>query len=238
MQLSAGLIGKNRVNKLDLRADLESRIYKPKKKNDVLKWIIFLAIAICSFSTLLYVNRDMPQIEISEKEARIKLPNGSKTLLEKSEEIVIKPSVRKELLQEGVSIKKAEPSSPGKKQTIFNDENYQPLGSVNSMVPPPSKYYDAGEARSKAQVNEVYRSFNTPVTTRTIPWQWKSEKSYRKGTFTYKERNGKIDTNAVCLNYKYGSFEYRDCRKAAKRYFQNACSSEFKAACAAGEMIP
>lgn len=231
MQLSAGLIGKNRVNKLDLRADLESRIYKPKKKNDVLKWIIFIAIAICSFSTLLYVNRDMTQIEISEKEARIKLPD-------KSEEIVIKPSVRKELLQEGVSIKKAEPSSPGKKQTVFNDENYQPLGSVNSMVPPPSKYYDAGEERSKAQVNEVYRSFNTPVTTRTIPWQWKSEKSYRKGTFTYKERNGKIDTNAVCLNYKYGSFEYRDCRKAAKRYFQNACSSEFKAACAASEMIP
>ncbi len=228
------------MDKLDLRADLESRIYKPKKKNDVLKWIIFVAVAICSFSTLFYVNRDIPPIEIAKKEARIKLPNGSKTLLDQSEEIVIKPGVRKELLQENVSIKQAEPRSfiPGKKQTVFNDENYQPLGSVNTMVPPPSKYYDAGEARSKAQVSEVYRSFSTPVTKRTIPWQWKSEKSYRKGTFTYKERNGKIDTDAVCLNYKYGSFEYRDCRKAAKRYFQNACSSKFKAACGAGEMIP
>lgn len=218
---------------MDLRADLKSRIYQPKKKNNGLKSIVFVTVAICSITAFLYVNRDIPPIEISKKEPKIEQPNGS-------EDIVIMPNATKELLREDVSIKQAEAGSfkPGKKQTVFNDQNYRPLGSVNSMVPPPSKYYDAGEARSKAQVSEVYRSFSTPVTKRTIPWQWKSEKSHRSGTFTYTERDGKIDHNGVCLNYKRGSFIYRDCRKAAKKYFKDACSSQYRAACGAADMIP
>lgn len=40
------------------------------------------------------------------------------------------------------------------------------------------------------------------------------------------------------IYYVYGSFEYRDCDKGAKKYLKNACLAEFKAACVAGDMIP
>ncbi|HZJ93285.1 MAG TPA: hypothetical protein VFD09_09435 [Thiopseudomonas sp.] len=124
------------------------------------------------------------------------------------------------------------------KQTVFNDKNYQPQGSINSIAPPPNRYYNQGQARSNAQVREVQRSFQGVSSTRSIPWSWKSEKTHRRGHFTYKETQNGIDTLSVCRNYTQGSFEYRDCRKAAKQYFKNACSSQYRAACAAGDMIP
>ncbi|MDY0251250.1 MAG: hypothetical protein RBR45_14545, partial [Pseudomonas sp.] len=130
----------------------------------------------------------------------------------------------------------AESQSP--KQTVFNDDNYQPKGLVNSITPPPSRYYKAESARSNAQDRAVSRSFNAPITTRTIPWQWKSVKTHRSGIFTYTQTHSGIDTIRVCANYQTGSFIYRDCRKAAKRYFQEVCSNDFRAACGAADMIP
>ena len=238
------------MKKFDLRADLESRIYQPKKKSELTKWIVFGAVAVCSLSTLLYVNRDLGQFQLpkptnnpfdSSKEApNPKLARSSTTHMKNSEDIVIRPGAREKLLSEGSNIKQPELESsvPGKKQTVFNDNNYQPRGSVNSIAPPPSRYYDQGQARTNAQVREINRSFNGTRTTRSARWSWKSEKSYRSGTFTYIETDRGIETHSVCGNYKSGSFDYRDCRKAAKKWFQDRCSSEFRFACAAGEMTP
>jgi hypothetical protein len=222
---------------MDLRADLESRIYKTKKRNQASKWLFFTAMTVCLVSTLIYLSDDVKSI-IFEKEKI----NALTMLLSQTTKEIIEPqsTVRPEDVT-SPSIErweKEDEEKQKKKQTVFNDSNYQPRGSVNTMAPPPSRYYPTKETRSKAQVSEVYRSFSQPVESRTIPWQWKSEKTYRSGTFTYTQRSGKIATHTICRNYKYGSFEYRDCRKAAKKYFKNACSSEFKAACAAGDMIP
>lgn len=248
------------MDKLDLRADLENRIYQSQKKSHASKWIIFGATAIVTVGLLLYLNKDISPIEFNEQEKKAvflpkptknpfdtskKAPNpelaqSTRSHINNNEDIVIRPGARKELLHENKIITSEESSSikPIKKQTVFNDSNYQPSGSVNSIAPPPNRYYDSGQARTNAQVQEINRSFSGVTTKRTVPWQWKSQKSHRSGKFTYSQTDRGIDTNGVCSNYKHGSFEYRDCRKAAKRYFQNACSNEFRAACNAGEMIP
>ena len=130
--------------------------------------------------------------------------------------------------------------APKEKQTVFNDSNYQPKGSVNSIAPPPSKYYTQGPEKDSAFIKEtVSRSFGRNIAhSRTIPWEWKSEKTHHQGRFNFVERNGRIETSKVCSNYKYGSFIYRDCRKAAKKYFNEACSGGYKAACTASNMAP
>lgn len=87
-----------------------------------------------------------------------------------------------------------------------------------------------------ALIKEMSRVFGGIAKQKTILWQWKSEKAHRSGSFTYTEKKS-INTNDVCSNYKIGSLLYRDCRKAAKKYFKNACASHYKAACAAADMI-
>lgn len=231
------------MDKVDLRADLENRIYNQKKKNNVPKWLFFSALAACAIMILIYLNSDVAILQNKEK---TKQPGGLNQLLNESKSGGITPQLSKPVAVKpksvsGPSIEQWVPKDEEKqreKQTVFTDDNYQPRGSVNTMIPPPSRYYATSEARSKAQVSEIFRSIAPPVEKRTIPWQWKSEKKYRSGTFTYTQRNGKIETHTICRNYKYGSFEYRDCRKAAKKYFKDVCSSQFAAACLASEMIP
>lgn len=240
------------MNKLDLRADLENRIYQPQKKRKAPKWIVFGAVAMCSLGTLVYVNTDINPIKFNEPEQKAvflpkltnhpfdtskaafnpELAHSTRTYLDNSEDILIKPGARKELLSVNQIITPAEASPIGrsKKQTVFNDDNYQPRGSVNSIAPPPNRYYDTGQARTNAQI--------LAITSQPIRWQWKSEKSHRSGTFTYVQTGQSIDTDSVCAHYAYGSFIYRDCRKAAKKHFQKVCSAQFRAACNAGEMVP
>lgn len=228
---------------MDLRADLENRIYKQEKKSNVPKWLFFGALAACAIVMLIYLNNDVAILENQENK---KQPGTTSQILKESENKIVnirssRPAAAKPKEVKNQAIELWQPESKEnkrKKQTVFNDQNYQQQGSINSIKPPPSRYYATKEAQSKAQVSKIYRSITPPVEKRTIPWQWKSEKTYRSGTFTYTQRSGKIATHTICRNYKYGSFEYRDCRKAAKKYFKNACSSEFKAACAAGDMIP
>ncbi len=241
------------MGKFDLHADLENRIYQPKKKSEVPKWIFFGALAVGVIGgALAFFNKDKMAVIFEE-------PGGKfvhflkEQLQQKREpntpivEHVVEPrtaTVRPEDVtspyseQWELEWKAKEEANSQKKQTVFNEQNYQPRGAVNSIAPPPSRYYDQGQARTNAQVREINRSFNGVRTKRSARWSWKSEKSYRSGTFTYIETDRGIETHSVCGNYKYGSFDYRDCRKAAKKYFQNACSGEFKAACAAGEMTP
>ena len=87
-----------------------------------------------------------------------------------------------------------------------------------------------------ALINEMSKVFGGIAKQKTILWQWRSKKAHSSGSFTYTEKKS-INTNEVCSNYKIGSLRYRDCRKAAKKYFKDACASYYKAACAAGDMI-
>lgn len=43
------------------------------------------------------------------------------------------------------------------------------------------------------------------------------------GSVKWKERGGRIAHDSVCYNIKYGSIEYRKCRKQAKAYFKKQC---------------
>ncbi len=250
------------MEKVDLRPDLESRMYQPKKKNEVPKWIFLGSVAVLFIGGLLYLNKDKMAIIFDGpggQYVHFMKPYMKHYLEQKPQPPLIeveyvfpprevRPPKPVAMRPEDVTSphieqwerewKAKQEASSQKKQTVFNEHNYQPRGPVNSIAPPPSRYYDQGQARTNAQVREINRSFNGTRTTRSARWSWKSEKSYRSGTFTYIETDRGIETHSVCGNYKYGSFDYRDCRKAAKKYFQNACSGEFKAACAAGEMTP
>lgn len=236
---------------MELRADLENRIYKQKNKNNLPKWLFFCSLAMCFIAGLMYINKEKLAITFDGPEGKFVHFLKPYVKQETITPIIEKASLQKVMQHKAAAAKHEDVRSPTiekweredrekelKKQTVFNDDNYQPRGSVNTIAPPPSKYYTTAEARSKAQVSEIFRKNTPPVEKRTIPWKWKSEKTYRSGVFTYIQRSGKIETHTVCKNYKYGSFEYRDCRKAAKKYFKNACSPEFRAACAAGDMIP
>lgn len=234
------------MKKMDLRADLGNRVIKRRNKENVQSWLIFSALVVSTVITLIFLNKEKAAIILDgHRGGMVSLlknyvePKSVKQNIEyvlPPRPAAVKPeNVTKRTIEQW---EREEREKKQKKQTVFNDDNYQPRGSINTMVPPPSKYYEKGEARSKAQVSEVFRSIAQPVETRTIPWQWKSVKNYRSGTFNYTQRNGKIETHKICRNYKYGSFEYRDCRKAAKKYFKDVCSSQFAAACLASEMIP
>ena len=121
----------------------------------------------------------------------------------------------------------------GKKQTVFNDQNYVPKGAVNS-IPPPTMTSRAKPQTRKEQIR--YREW--------APWYWDSVQSGRggrktrtSGRFAYDVIGSRIDTNSVCSNEKAGSLRYRDCRKGAKRFFQENCSRN-QMFCSAGEMAP
>lgn len=86
-----------------------------------------------------------------------------------------------------------------------------------------------------ALVSDVRKLFGGVAKTTTVAWQWKTGKSSTSGSFTYTHKKN-IDTKKVCNNYKYGSLIYNDCRKAAKKYFKDMCSSEIPAACRASTM--
>lgn len=244
------------MKKLDLRADLESRIYPTKKKSKAPKQFLFWLVAICFiFIVLLTFNTDKVALMLagagSPYEPSLKETaqvNNESTISDISDSLQLRPvgsdkpvaapaedvNLSGFAQREDVRLEVA----PVQKQRVFNDENYQPQGSVNSIAPPPHRYYDKGQAQTKAQLREINRTFHGVRTKRTVPWQWKSERTNRSGRFSYTQTDRGIETHNICSNYKYGSFEYRDCRKAAKKYFQDVCSSQFKAACMAAEMIP
>ncbi|WPP44051.1 hypothetical protein [Pseudomonas sp. AN-1] len=97
------------------------------------------------------------------------------------------------------------------RQTEFNENNYRPREIVNRLPPPPSI---AKPKRSPAPAKAV---------TRSAKWTWKSRQTVERGTFKWRERNGRIDNASVCMNEKPGSLRYRDCRRGAKVAFARLC---------------
>lgn len=121
------------------------------------------------------------------------------------------------------------------KRTVFNDDNYQPRGAIN--ITPGLKVKK--NQRKPAQTAK-------PGPLRSVKWQWEGtgfsskRKSQGKtnGVFYYQINNRSINSSSLCDNYTAGSLIYRDCRKAAKRYFTEQCSSQFPEACGAAGMTP
>lgn len=168
------------------------------------------------------------------------------------------PAARDELLKDHAESQynyiepSISPPKPTERQTVFNDSNYQPKGAINTIAPPPARYYEQGQAQTDARVREINRSFNgapkhTPqsVVTKSAQWQWTSVVSGTggrgktiRGIFSYQVRNGRINTTSVCSNEDYGSLRYRDCRKGAKAYFVSRCNAGDKEACTARNMMP
>ncbi|MCQ4347521.1 hypothetical protein NGA35_08830 [Pseudomonas stutzeri] len=97
------------------------------------------------------------------------------------------------------------------RQTDFDEHNYQPRGIVNRLPPPPPT---AAPKRAAATAKAV---------TRSAQWSWKSRQTVERGTFKWRERDGRIDYASVCMNEKTGSLRYRDCRRGAKVAFARLC---------------
>lgn len=240
------------MRKFDLRANLKSRAYQKKHKSEVSKWVVFGAVAIGIVSTLTYLNKDKMKVVFEG-------PGGKfvhllkKSFQYKSEPVapIIEHMVEPRTFRQpkSVAVRPEDVTSPmigqwktehiandkKEKQTVFNESNYTPKQVANS-IPAPRQVISYSQPKPQPQKNP-YRK------THSIPWTWQSygsgfSKHNKYGKFTYVETEKGIDTGSVCRNYKYGSLDYRDCRKAAKKWFQDRCSSDFRNACVAGNMIP
>ncbi|MBS7325894.1 MAG: hypothetical protein KIG85_04635 [Thiopseudomonas sp.] len=130
---------------------------------------------------------------------------------------------------------------------VFNDQNYQPKGAHNSL-PPPRRTTAIAPANKSRQ--------NTPSKAIEVRWQWvshrfsnsqstgkkrnaqASSRHQNSGLFYYRIHGQQIPTATICNNYSAGSFIYRDCRKAARRHFQQQCKAGVSMACTAANMTP
>lgn len=117
-----------------------------------------------------------------------------------------------------------QPAAPQPRQTVFNDQNYRPRTDIN-IIPMQS----TGITRS-AQTHP--RNQQTRIRRGPEHWEWESSKTRETGRLYWDEIDGRIEWGSVCNNEKYGSFRYRDCRKAAKVTFARICG-HYKPACMA-----
>lgn len=130
---------------------------------------------------------------------------------------------------------------------VFNEQNYQPKGAHNSLPAPRRK--TASKPANKPRQSKPGK----PIEVR---WQWDSH-SFSNNQPARKKRSGQTDsrhghsglfyyhihgqqiaTAPICNNYSAGSFIYRDCRKAARRYFQQQCKAGVRVTCSAANMTP
>lgn len=111
----------------------------------------------------------------------------------------------------GASAGQAAESTP--RQTAFDENNYRPREIVNRLPAPPVA---VTVRRSPARAKAV---------TRSAKWSWKSRQTVERGTFQWREHDGRIDYASVCMNEQAGSLRYRDCRRGAKPAFARLCKS-------------
>ena len=113
-----------------------------------------------------------------------------------------------------------QPAESQARQTVFNDQNYRPRTDINTM-----------EGMRLGIVGQPQKQpITTPKPRKTHvidSWQWETG----AGMLSWEEIDGKIDFNMICAQEKYGSFRYRDCRKAAKETFKRRCGQGEEASC-------
>lgn len=106
------------------------------------------------------------------------------------------------------------PETPTR-QTEFSDHNYQPSRQINTSAPIPRSATRSAPARE----SRVIQSASEKV-------KWTSARGVEQEYRVYYEYDGTNVTFAsVCSNYRKGSIDYRNCRKAAKQWFGTRCNS-------------
>ena len=107
--------------------------------------------------------------------------------------------------------------TPPKRQTEFNDRNYQPSRQVNTSAP-----VRAQPTKSRARTESKPRD----IRNRTERVRWTNGRGELTEYQVYYEYDGTHVTFAsVCSNHRKGSIDYRNCRKAAKQWFAGRCNN-------------
>lgn len=232
-----------------MKANFKDRPYAVTPKRETDQWFIFASLVTCIAGGLLYLNKDKLAITFDSSVSKVvhflKKPGQEKSTQEnedtaqnshpkrQAQPAAIRPEdVTSPMLEQW---EREDRGKQQKRQTVFNDDNYIPRGADNIISAVSPK-----RTTTYSQQKPQKRSFSN---THWQYWRWESYGSgfttkTKSGRFSYVETERGIDTNSVCANYKRGSFDYRDCRKAAKQWFKSQCSSSFKQACLAKNMIP
>lgn len=189
-----------------------------------------MTLAIAALIGLWFYQEDQKQVEQRRVQERMQAVARSPEPVQAKAPVIAEPSKQINIER---AVQPVDQPSTGKKQTVFNDQNYVPKGAVNTMQPTTMTNQAKPQTR-KAPTR--YREW--------APWYWDSVQSGRggrktrtSGRFAYDVIGSRIDTSSVCSNEKAGSLRYRDCRKGAKRFFQENCSRN-QMFCLAGEMAP
>lgn len=97
------------------------------------------------------------------------------------------------------------------------------------------------------QKQSTQPSYKKPNKRRTslrsnIPWQWVEttgkKRSVDRGVFHLTLQGDLIDASSICDNYPNGSIKYRNCRKAAKQWLKDNCTTAAPEICKASNMHP
>lgn len=108
-------------------------------------------------------------------------------------------------------------TEPSERQTEFNDRNYQPSRQINISAPvtPASRSPSRAKPERKGRV----------IQSNSEKVKWVSGRGAATEYRMYYEYDGQhITFSTVCSNYRKGSIDYRNCRKAAKRWFNTRCN--------------
>lgn len=231
-----------------MKANFKDRLYAVNPKRETSKWFVFGGLAICIVSGLIYLNKDKMAITFNGLGGKVvHLVESSDQDISAQAHAYTAQTPRPIRQRQPAAIRAEDVTSPmieqwvkedrvteQKRQTVFNDDNYIPRGTDNiiSAVSTRRTTYRQQKPKKSRFSNTHWQS-----------WRWESYASgfrskTKSGQFSYVETERGIDTYSVCANYKRGSFDYRDCRKAAKKWFESQCSSSFKQACLAESMIP
>lgn len=102
------------------------------------------------------------------------------------------------------------------RQTSFSDSNYTPKQLTNTYTAQPQATNQVAMAPQRAERSQPPRQERT---SKRID-SWDDRTSYWASWLSI---NNRIDGASVCDNHKRGSFDYRECRKAAKQHFHEEC---------------
>lgn len=105
--------------------------------------------------------------------------------------------------------------SAPRRQTEFNDRNYQPSRQINTAAP----LHRTTRSGAPSRERRIIQSQQETV-------RWIDARGAEEKYDMYYEHDGSQVTFAsVCSNYRSGSIDYRNCRKAARQWFGTRCNS-------------
>ncbi|NLC02279.1 hypothetical protein SAMN05216578_103328 [Halopseudomonas formosensis] len=105
--------------------------------------------------------------------------------------------------------------SAPRRQTEFNDRNYQPSRQINTAAP----LHRTTRSGAPSRERRIIQSQQETV-------RWIDARGAEEKYDMYYEHDGSQVTFAsVCSNYRSGSIDYRNCRKAARQWFGTRCNT-------------